>query len=154
MSRASYLYSSLLLAACGASTPEPAKPQPAARTAADLVPLCKRIFAHKATCADDYLPVLLDLRIELNRPPGIGDRVKSEGRDAILAIAHTELAHDTEPAQVDAVCSSAATQASTAPPERVHQLLEAADRCEATTDCKAFAVCAVAIDRGFIAGPR
>ena len=156
MSRVAYHYSFALVlavAACGGSSPEPAKPspQPAARTAADFVPMCKRIFARKATCADDYLPVLLDLRVELNMPPGIGDKVKSQGRDAVLAIAHTELARDTEPAKVDALCETAATKATNAPPERVDQLLEQGDRCEATADCKAFAVCVVAIDRGFIA---
>ena len=113
--------------------------------------MCKRIFARKASCADDYLPALLDLRVELNIPPGIGDEVKSKGRDAMLAIAHTELARDTEPAQVDAVCESSATKAQQAPPEFVDKLLEQGGTCEATTDCKAFATCAVAIDRGFIA---
>lgn len=112
--------------------------------------MCQRIFARKATCADDYLPVLLDLRVELNMPPGIGDQVKSQGRDAVLAMAHTELARDTEPAKVDALCEMAATKATKAPPERVDRLLEQGDQCEATTDCKAFAVCVVAIDRGFI----
>ena len=156
MSRVSYFHAFALIlavAACGGSSREPAKPSspPAPHTAADLVPMCKRIFARKATCADDYLPALLDLRVELNMPPGIGDQVKSQGRDAVLATAHTELAHDTEPAKVDAVCEEGATRASKAPPERVDQLLEQGGKCEATTDCKAFAACAVAIDRGFIA---
>ena len=156
MSRLNYLCSFALLlavAACGGSSPEPAKPspQPAARTAADVVPMCKRTFARKATCADDYLPVLLDVRVELNIPPGIGDRVKSEGRDAVLAVAHTELARDTEPAKVDALCEGAAANAAKAPPERLDQLLDQAEKCEATADCKAFAVCVVEIDRGFIA---
>lgn len=156
MFRVNYFYSLALIlavAACGGSSPEPEKPspQPAARTAADVVPMCKRIFARKAACADDYLPVLLDLRVELNLPPGIGDQVKSQGRDAVLAIAHTELARDTEPAKVAALCQTAATNATNAPPERLDGLLEQGDRCEATTDCKAFSVCVVAIDRGFIA---
>lgn len=153
MSRVSYLHAVALIlavAACGGSTPEPAKPPspPAARTAADLVPMCQRLFARKATCADDYLPALLDVRVELNMPPGIGDRVKTEGREAMLAIAHTELARDTEPAKVDALCE---TTAAKMPPDRVEPLLEQGGRCEATTDCRAFAACAVAIDRGFIA---
>ena len=143
------------VAACGGSSPEPTNPSPspppATRTTADFVPMCKRLFARKATCADDYLPALLDVRVELNLPPGIGEKVKTEGRDAVLAIAHTELARDTEPAKVEALCDTAATNAAKAPPERVDRLLEQGGRCEATTDCKAFAACAVAIDRGFIA---
>src|SRR5262245_66669660 len=120
MSRVKCLYSFALIvavAACGGSSPGPQKPspQPAARTAADLVPMCKRIFARKAACADDYLPVLLDLHVELNIPPGFGDRLKSQGRDAMLAIAHTELARDTEPAPVNAVSETAAAMATKAP---------------------------------------
>ena len=156
MSRLNYLHASVLIlavAACGGSSPEPAKPAspPSAAaqpTAADLVPMCKRIFARKATCADDYLPALIDLHVEMNIPPGFGDRVKTEGRDALLAIAHTELERDTEPAKVAALCETTATKM---PPERADQLLEQGGRCEAATDCKAFAVCVVAIDRGFIA---
>jgi hypothetical protein len=140
----------LAMAACGGSSSEPAKPspQPAARTAADLVPMCKRLFARKATCADDYLPALLDVRVELNMPPGIGDEVKAQGRDAVLAVAHTELKRDTEPAKVEALCE---TTAQKLPPERVDPLLEQVGSCEASADCKAFATCAAAIDRGFIA---
>jgi hypothetical protein len=153
MSRVSYRHAFAFIvavAACGGSSPEPAKPapQPAAEPAADFIPMCKRIFARKQTCADDYLPVLLDLHVELNIPPGFGDRVKSQGRDAMLAIAHTELARDTEPAKVAALCETTATKV---PPARAVQLYEQGGKCEATTDCKAFAVCVVEIDRGFIA---
>lgn len=152
MSKLTCLYTfalGLSVAACGGSSPEPEKPspQPAARPTADLVSMCQRIFARKATCADDYLPVLLDLHVELNIPPGIGDRVQSEGRDAMLAIAHTELARDTDPANVNPLCETVATKS---PPERANQLFEQGGRCEAATDCKAFADCVVAIDRGFI----
>jgi hypothetical protein len=160
MSRINVRYSFALLlavAACGGSSPEPAKPassQPApaaAPTAADFVPMCKRLFARKATCADDYLPALLDVRVDLNVPPGIGEKVKTEGRDAILVTAHEELARDTQPDRVAAVCDDGAAHAANAPPERVNQLLDQGSKCEAATDCKAFAVCVVAIDRGFIA---
>jgi hypothetical protein len=144
------------IAACGGSSPAPAKPppQPAPRTIADLVPMCQGIFARKEMCADDYLPVLLDLRVELNLPPGIGDEVKAKGRDAVLALARTELASDTEPAKVTALCEAATANAKKAPPERVDQLLQKAGTCEATTNCKAFSACVVEIDRIFIASPR
>jgi hypothetical protein len=148
----------LAVAACGGSSPEPAKPtsqQPpsaaAAPTAADFVPMCKRLFARKMACADDYLPVLLDVRVELNVPPGINEEIQSKGRDAVLATAHTELARDTQPEKVAAVCDEGAARAASAPPERVNQLLDQGSKCDAATDCKSFAVCVVAIDRGFIA---
>jgi hypothetical protein len=116
--------------------------------------MCQRIFARKETCADDYLPVLLDLRIELNLPPGIADEVKAQGREAALAVAHTELARDTQPDRVNPLCEAAAANAKQAPPERAHQLLDLGARCEATADCKAFATCVVQIDRQFIASGR
>ena len=143
------------VAACNGPSPKPVKPpQPATRTVADLVPMCQQIFARKATCADDYLPLLLDLRVELNLPPGIGDEVKAKGRDAVLAISHTELTHDTEPAKVTALCEAATENAKKAPPERVDQVLQQGGRCETTTDCMAFASCVVEIDRVFISSPR
>lgn len=113
--------------------------------------MCKRIFARMETCADDYLPMLLDLRVELNKPPGIGDEVKAKGRDAVLAIAHTELASDTQPDKVAATCDGAAAQMAKASTERVSQLLGQGVKCEATADCKAFSTCVVEIGRGFIA---
>jgi hypothetical protein len=147
----------LAVAACGGSSPEPAQPapqpaaQPAAQTLDDLVSMCQRLFARKETCADDYLPVLLDLRVELNLPPGIGDEVKAKGRDAVLALAHTELARDTQPEKVNPLCETAAANAKQAPPERAHQLLDLGARCEAAEECKAFSTCVVQIDRQFIA---
>lgn len=140
----------VVVAACGASSPKPEQPpeQRAARTAADLGPMCKRHYARQATCSDDYLSALLDVRIELNNPPGIGDEVKAKGRDAVLAIAHAEFQRDTEPAKVDAICEAMATRT---PAEHVEQLLKAGDECEATKDCKTFAACAVATERSYIA---
>ncbi|HTL36712.1 MAG TPA: hypothetical protein VL326_26440 [Kofleriaceae bacterium] len=161
MSQVHYLHAFavvLAVAACGGGSREPAKPAspppaaPAGAAApADFVPMCKRLFARKATCADDYLPALLDVRVELNMPPGIGEKIKTEGRDAVLVTAHEEFARDSEPARVAAVCEEGAARAAKAPPERVDQLLDQGTKCEASADCKAFAVCAAAIDRGFIA---
>lgn len=140
----------VLVAACGASSPKAEQPpeQPAARTAADLGPMCKRHYARQRTCVDDYLSALLDVRIELDMPPGIGDEVEANGRDAVLAIAHAEFQRDTEPARVDAICEAMATKT---PAEHVERLLKAGDECEATKDCKAFAACAVATERSYIA---
>ena len=156
----SRLFRSLLLAAaaCGGSSPPPAAkpaPPPPARTADDFIPMCSQIFARKQACADDYLPLLLDVRVELNKPPGIGDEVKAKGRDALLAIAHTELAADTQPDKVAATCEGGLQQVKQAPPERMSQLLDQGATCLAAADCKAYSTCVVEIDRGFLAaGPH
>ena len=149
------VFASAVPACGGPAKPPPSPSPPAGRTLADLVPMCQRVFARKQACADDYLPVLLDLRIELNLPPGIADQVKAEGRDAALVRAHTELARDTQPENVNPLCEAAAEQAKKSPPEHVDKLLALGARCEAAADCKAYAACVVDMDRMFIrTGPR
>lgn len=144
----------LAVASCGGTPHDSAKPQPAT-SVVDLVPMCQRLFARKQACADDYLPRLLDLRIELNLPPGIADVVASEGRDAALVRAHTELARDTQPDKVTPLCEEGAAQVKQHAPELADQLVRQFTSCDATSDCRAFASCAVEIDRRFIrTGPK
>jgi len=57
----------------------------------------------------------------------------------------------TQPDKVAATCDAAAAQMAKAPPERMSQLLDQGGKCEAAADCKAFSMCVVEIDRGFIA---
>lgn len=148
MSNVRFSFVLICIAACGSSSKPSPSPPATTPTATDPIPLCEHLFARKMTCADDYLPVLLDVRVELNMPPGIGDVVKTQGRDAVLATAHDELARDTEPSKVAELCK---TTAARLPPERVAQVVEQGARCEATADCKSFSTCVVEIDRGFIA---
>jgi hypothetical protein len=137
----------LLLAACGGSSSPPAA-QPAARTTADLGPMCHRYYARQATCTDDYLSAVLDVRIELDMPKGIGERVKAEGRDAVLKEARAHWESDMEPAKIDAMCNAMATRT---PANQVDRLLKQGDACEAAADCKAFATCAAGTERSYIA---
>ena len=137
-----------LTISCGGSQPAPA-PAPAAHTAADLGPLCRAHYAHEQTCADAYLSALLDLRVELNQPPGIGDEVKTKGKPAVLELARVEFQRDTAPDKVEAICNAMAAKT---PPEQVEPLFKDGTHCAAMTDCKQFASCAVATERSYIAG--
>ena len=140
----------LFLAACGGSKPAPASaPAPAAHTAADLGPLCRAHYAHEQTCADDYLSALLDLRVELNQPPGIADEAKSKGKPALVELARVEFEQDTAPEKVDAICDAMATKT---PADQVEPLFKDGTHCAEMTDCKQFASCAVATERTYIAG--
>lgn len=152
MSRGRSFVLVLLLTGCGgSSSPPPANPppaKPAARTAADLGPMCHRYYARQATCTDDYLSAVLDLRIELDMPKGIAERVRAEGRDALLKEARAHWQSDMEPAKVDAMCDAMATRT---PADQLDRLLAQGDACEAAADCKAFAACAVGTERSYIA---
>lgn len=110
--------------------------------------MCKRYYVRQATCVDAYLSALLDLRVELDMPHGIGDEVKAEGHDAAVAEARRDWDRDMEPAKIDAICNAMATRT---PAAQVDRLLQQGDECEATADCKAFATCAVATERSYIA---
>jgi len=138
----------LVLAACGGAKPAPA-PASAAHSAADLGPLCRAHYAHEQTCADDYLSALIDLRVELNQPPGIADEVKIKGKPATLELARAEFQQDTAPAKVDAICNAMATKT---PAAQVGPLFKDGTHCAEMTDCKQFASCAVATERTYIAG--
>ncbi|HET9992289.1 MAG TPA: hypothetical protein VFQ65_27345 [Kofleriaceae bacterium] len=120
-----------------------------AHTAADLGPLCRAHYAHEQTCADDYLSALIDLRVELNQPPGIADEAKAKGKPAMIELARTEFARDTAPDKVDAICNAMAAKT---PAEQVDPLFKEGTRCAAMTDCTQFASCAVATERSYIAG--
>ena len=135
---------------CGGSQPAPAPPPaPAAHTAADLGPLCRAHYAHEQTCADAYLGALIDLRLELDQPPGIADEEKTKGKPAMIELARTEFTRDTAPEKVDAICNAMAAKT---PPDQVEPLFTEGTHCAAMTDCKQFAACAVATERSYIAG--
>jgi hypothetical protein len=145
-----YLLIALVIAGCGGSQPAPApSPAPAKHTAADLGPLCRAHYAHEQTCADDYLSALIDLRVELNQPPGIGDDVKTKGKPAVLDLARVEFQRDTATDKVAAICDAMAMKT---PAEQVEPLFKDGTHCAAMTDCKQFASCAVATERSYIAG--
>jgi hypothetical protein len=147
----SYLLLAVLTASCGGSkpAPAPATPPPASHTAADLGPLCRAHYAHEQTCADDYLSALIDLRAELNQPPGIADELKAKGKPAMVELAKVEFTSDTAPDKVAAICDAMATKT---PAEQVEPLFKDGTHCAEMTDCKQFASCAVATERTYIAG--
>ncbi len=155
-----------MLAACGgASSDAPASargpgsarvpgrapesgPAPVHR-AAELGPLCRAHYAHEQACADDYLGALIDLRVELDQPPGIADEARAKGKPAMVELARVEFTRDTAPETVEAICSAMATKT---PADQVDHLFDEGTHCAAMTDCKAFASCTVATERSYIAG--
>lgn len=133
---------------CGGSKPAPTSPPTAAHTAADLGPLCRAHYAHQQKCADDYLSALIDVRVELDQPPGIADEEKAKGKPAMIELARVEFQRDTAPDKVEQMCNAITEHV---PADQVEKLYAEGTHCEAMTDCKQFASCAVAGERSYIA---
>jgi hypothetical protein len=143
------LLAALSLAACGggsASSPDPAA---TARPAA-LQAQCEAFFARARTCSEPYVAGLVDVRIELDRPPGIADRARAEGREPLVAQAMEEWETDSQPENVTRMCAGSMTNM---PAEQTQAMSAAAERCMAETACDAFATCAADMHRTMIAQP-
>jgi hypothetical protein len=139
------------LAACAGAEAEPRTGASPATTTANptLAEQCEAFFARAAACTDQYIPALVDLRIELDKPAGITAAAQSEGRDAIIAKAMTEWAEDSQPAAVSALCERIAPSI---PPDQLEAMRAQGEACMAKTDCGEFSTCAMALQRPRIAG--
>lgn len=143
LATASSLVTLLALAlapACGTSDAAPSGPaspkaQPASASP-DAKALCVEVFSRNRTCTDQYIPALVDLRAKYDKPAGIAAEVAAD-RDGIIAIAKTEWATDSQPAAIDATCTSIAAQLGAGDPADI----TAAQACLAITDCAAYTAC-------------
>ena len=151
----STLLAPLALAACGGADASPApRPSatPAASTPVDPAALaqCEAFFARARACTDDYIPSLVDVRIELDKPAGIAAEAQQPGgRDTIIAQAMTEWANDSQPAAVTALCNRVLGSMQ---PGQYDGMQAQAEACMATTDCAAFATCTKDLNRQMIGG--
>lgn len=137
----------IALAACGgaeASSPAPTSTPAAAEGDPDAVAACETFMARARDCTDDYIPALVDLRIELDLPAGIADFARTDGRDAVIAKAMEEWATDSQPAALAANCQRVTTSM---PAEQRDAMAPAAAACLAQTACDAYATCAIELMR-------
>lgn len=134
------------LAACAGAEAEPKTgASPTSTTPnTNVVEACQAFFAKARTCTDAYIPALVDLRIELDKPAGITAAAQSEGRDSIINQAKTEWAEDSQPAAVTAMCQNIAAKV---PAAEIEAMRDDAEACMAKTDCGEFSTCAIAIQR-------
>jgi len=155
MTRSPFVLLLVVATACGGDNkPSPAAPAPSTaqpRTAAELGPMCDRYYARQRSCADDYLRALVSMRAEYDMPEGIAAEVKEIGLDAAVAKAKVEWTQDTTVEKTAAICKAMAERT---PPERVEQLLSEGEGCEATTDCAAYATCAINTERAYVRSGR
>ncbi len=143
-----------LLAACGGSGAEQGKETTPGQTAAggDMDAMCREAFARERTCTDDFIPALVDARIELDLPAGIAAEGKKEGgRDGLIKQAKEEWSKDSEPAAVAAKCAEMSPKV---PADQKAELMEAHKKCLAMSECKAFVECVMPITKKMLAAPK
>jgi hypothetical protein len=137
------LLSSFALVGCGSS--EPAETTPAVTTAPspvvkssgkDPYDVCVATFERQRACTDTFIPALVAARVEADRPAGIAEADKNEGRDALLATAHEEWKHDSTDESIAATCKKLVDSAPAG-------LTDEAEACLAESDCSGFSTCAV-----------
>jgi len=114
---------------------------PAATTTTDQI--CRSLMQRQRACTDDFIPALVDARVRIDNPPGVADRERSIGRDALVKEALTEWANDSQDAAIESVCDEIAQSVS---PTRDAELRDAVSQCLAQTGCEAFVACAVPLN--------
>ena len=136
-----------LAAACGASEPPAAgstqsnaqevpAPEVKGSAEADSHQTCVAVIRRQRECTDAFIPALVDARVRADMPPGIAQKDKEVGRDALVAMALEEWASDSTDPAIDATCDKAADH-----PE----LIEKAQACMNQSACDAFSACTVEI---------
>jgi hypothetical protein len=130
--------SALVLAACGGSD-QPAKTggTTTAKMSSgdDSHALCVQFFQRQRECTDTYIPALVAMRVELDKPPGIAQTDQEIGRDALVAKAMEEWASDSTDEAISATCEKIlADEPSQAEIEQGRSCM-AADACQPFVDC-------------------
>lgn len=90
---------------------------------------CTAIFTRQALCTDVFIPALVDTRVKIDKPAGIGQFDRKE----LIAEALKEWAEDSKPAAVAKVCA----KKNTVPREAA----AAMEKCLDQAGCEAFVAC-------------
>lgn len=137
----------LALAACAGAEADPkTSASPASTTPpADAVAGCETFLGRARTCTAEYIPALVDLRVELDKPSGIAEAAQTDGRDSLIARAHEEWAVDSQPDALHATCSGVAQKI---PADQLQAMQTEAERCMAMSACADFVACAIDLQRG------
>jgi hypothetical protein len=133
-----FLFAVVLAAACD----RPDSPETAAQKAqlADARATCVKLFQRQRACTDAFIPALVDLRRELDRPAGIAQAPREE----LVAAAHAEWKDDSTDGAIEGQCDRLA-QALPAP------AVASAKGCIAVDACGEFVTCVMPLMRDQLA---
>jgi hypothetical protein len=77
---------------------------------AEAEAVCVASFKRQRECGDTFLPALVDLRVRLDKPAGIAEADRTEGRAALLATAQEEWRNDSTDEAIASTCSNMVTR--------------------------------------------
>jgi hypothetical protein len=136
----------LVVCACGSGSRERSASSSSgsedapARTPAEARAECVAVMMRTRECEAPFVSALMDLRVRLDRPPGIRDRFAAEGEEAMLTIAREEFARDWSDEAIATNCDRLAAR----PVEEREAILETEGACLHAADCQAFVECDIA----------
>lgn len=132
----------LLAAACAGS--ESSNDKSSASTglneATQAQALCVQSFQRQRECTDTFLPALVDARVRFNKPDGIADMDKKEGREALVAQAREEWKTDSTDEVIADTCTGMVEHGALN-----GEMGAAVSQCLAAADCGAFVPCQIKI---------
>lgn len=99
------------------------------------------VMNRERECADTFIPALVDLRVELDQPPGIAAQAASDGREAIVAQAQAEYEGAGTEIAIEVNCNALARL----PEEQQARWNAMLEECAAITECGPFTECDIRI---------
>ncbi|MCA9674244.1 MAG: hypothetical protein H6708_02450 [Kofleriaceae bacterium] len=138
----------LTLAGCGGASPPAAAPatpeptpaasEPAPTTASvdDVEGACLGVMHRMRDCSAQFIPALVDLRIQYDRPSGIAAAAEAHGRDALVAEAFEEWKVDAADDRLAALCAEESRQIPV-----IQDLVDAGRGCLSEASCDDAVAC-------------
>lgn len=112
--------------------------------------MCLDLIKRERECTDQYIPMLVDLRVELDKPKGFAEQVATpEARTAAIAAAKQEWQADSSPDKARRGC---AFIAASIPPAQAAKVKQDAEQCMARESCDEFVSCIKPMQASFITG--
>ena len=125
--------------------PSPAPAQALEKSEGGTHAACRALMLRQRECSAEFIPALVDARVERDEPAGVAAQARDIGRDALVAEALEEWQSDSRDEAIEAVCSEIARSIA---PGRVQELESSVRACLAHSTCEAFVACAVPVNLG------
>ncbi len=112
---------------------------PAADPAAQAA--CVKVFERERACTDTFIPALVDLRISIDKPAGMAEAAKKEGRERFIAVALEEWKGDSTDAAIAKTCAMISAS------PKAPAMVTASEKCVKADTCLAFTDCVIPVLR-------
>jgi hypothetical protein len=142
LSFALLLAGAALAGACaGADAPaDNVTSSPALSETTNAQALCVQSFQKQRECSETFLPALVDARVRFDKPAGIAEMDRKEGREALVAVAREEWKNDSTDEAIAETCTGMVAHGGAKP-----EMVSAMQTCLAAGSCGDFVPCQVKI---------